>query len=423
MYDAPRRMPPGFHRLIAAQFMSALADNALLIVTIAVLQSQGQPGWWAPMLKFGFTLAYVLLAPAVGDLADAVPKARLMAWMNAVKMAGTLALLHSAHPVLAFCAVGLGAAAYAPAKYGLVTEMVPARQLVAANGWIEVSVVGAALLGTVLGGALVSDVWLAFGPVERIQSVMAHLPGVADSPLSASLAVLLGLYGLAGVLNLRIPDSGAQYPASSIHPLRLTRAFFAANRALWRDAEGGRLSLAVTTLFWGAGATLQFIVLRWAGERLGLPLSQAAYLQGAVAVGVVLGAVAAGRWIPLSRARQMLPAGVLLGLLIPVAASTDSLAGAAGLLVAAGAMGGLMVVPLNALLQHRGHVLLSAGRSVAVQGFNENASILAMLGVYAALVAVDVPIVSLMWGFGLFIAAALVALMVMFNRRPGPRPA
>jgi MFS transporter, LPLT family, lysophospholipid transporter len=387
------RLPGGFHRLIAAQFFSALADNALLIVTMALLQRRGLPAWWAPLLKFGFTLSYVVLAPLVGPLADAVPKARLMAWMNGVKVLGVLALLVGLHPVAAFVVVGFGAAAYAPAKYGLVTELVTPQQLVAANGWLEVTVVCAVLLGTVLGGVLVSPL---------LEPLWEH--GLSD------LHLLLAVYALASLLNLGIPDSGARYAARSIHPLALLRDFRDANATLWRDPLGG-LSLAATTLFWGAGATLQFIVLRWAQDHLGLPLHQASYLQAAVAVGVVAGAAAAGRFVALADARRMLAFGVALGLMLPVVASTRSLWLAVPLLVVAGAVGGLMVVPLNALLQHRGCVLLTAGRSIAVQGFNENASILVMLGLYAALVAVDLPIVPLMWGFGLALALAIAALM------------
>lgn len=411
-------MPAGFHRLIAAQFCSALADNALLIVTMALLQSQGQQGWWAPLLKFGFTLAYVLLAPGLGDLADAFAKATLMAWMNALKLLGAAALLLLVHPVLAFCVVGLGAAAYAPAKYGLITELVPPARLVVANGWIEVSVVLAALLGTVLGGLWVSDAWLALPPARALQQSLARA-GLLDSPLAFSLLGVLLLYMLAGLLNLGIRDSGARYPRASIHPLGLLRAFASANRRLWRDAEGG-LSLAVTTVFWGVGATLQFMVLAWAEQVLGLPLSQGAFLQAAVAVGVVLGAALAGRWVPLARARQVLGAGVLLGLLLPVLAGVRSLPWAIALLVLAGALGGLMVVPLNALLQHRGCQLLSAGRSVAVQGFNENASVLLMLSLYAALLAAGLPLLWLMQGLGLGLAALIAALM--WRLRPALPP-
>ncbi|MEY4751524.1 MAG: hypothetical protein RIQ60_3738 [Pseudomonadota bacterium] len=405
-----RRMPQGFHALIAAQFASALADNALLIVTIALLVQLSMPGWWAPLLKFGFTLSYVLLAPWVGPLADAFAKARLMAWMNGVKIIGVLALLVGLHPVAAFVIVGLGAAAYAPAKYGLITELVEADRLVAANGWLEVSVVCAALLGTVLGGLMVSP-WLLGLPLLRLVSAEAAVVlGSQAGALVASLALLLTVYGLSSLLNLGVPDSGARYPASSLHPRTLLRNFRAANLTLWRDADGG-LSLAVTTIFWGLAATLQFAVLRWAAEVLKLPLSQAAYLQAAVAVGVIVGATAAGRWVRLEQAKRLLWAGVALGLLMPLIACTRQLALALPLLVLVGAVGGLMVVPLNALLQHRGHVLLSAGRSVAVQGCNENASVLLMLGSYAGLLALDLPVVALMALFGLLIAAAMLGLI------------
>lgn len=404
-------MPHGFPLVIAAQFVSALADNALLIVAIALLVEQSQPPWWAPMLKFGFTVSYVALAPFVGVLADAVPKARLMAWMNAVKCVGVVALLAGMHPVAGFALVGLGAAAYAPAKYGLITEIVPPRQLVAANGWIEVSVVCAALLGTVLGGALVSTGFVASGPSRALGGVQdVLLVGGSVSAHAAALVVLLAVYAAASALNLGIPDSGVRYPQARQDAGGLCRDFAWANRALWRDRDGG-LSLAVTMLFWGVGATLQFVVLRWAAEVLHLRLDQAAYLQAAVAVGVVIGASAAGRWVPLHAARRVLPVGVVLGLLMPAVASVDSLEAAVFLLALAGAVGGLLVVPLNALLQHRGCTVLTAGRSIAVQGFNENASVLAMLGAYGVLVAADVPIVPLMWGWGLLIALAMAGLM------------
>jgi MFS family permease len=403
-------MPQGFYALIAAQFTSALADNALLIVTIALLVQQGLPGWWAPLLKFGFTLSYVFLAPCVGPLADAMPKARLMAWMNGVKVIGVASLLAGLHPVAAFVIVGFGAAAYAPAKYGLITELVEADQLVAANGWVEVSVVCAALLGTVLGGLLVSPWLLGQAVVTELSQQLAQFVGPHGGLLGGSLALLFTVYAVAALLNLAVPDSGARYPACGIHPATLTRDFWRANLSLWRDRDGG-LSLAVTTIFWGVGATLQFAVLRWAADVLHLPLDKSAYLQAAVAIGVVIGAAAAGRWVTLARAKHMLWAGVMLGLLMPVIGATSWLPLALPLLVLVGIVGGLLVVPLNALLQHRGFALLSAGRSIAVQGFNENASILVMLGIYAGLLALDLPIVALMGGFGLLVAGAILLLI------------
>ncbi len=398
-------MPPGFHRLIAAQFVSALADNALLIVTIALLHARGLAGWWAPLLKFSFTLSYVLLAPFIGPLADAWPKARLMAWMNAVKLLGLAGLLAGVHPVLAFALVGFGAASYAPAKYGLLTELVPPLKLTAANGWLEVSVVGAAICGTMLGGLLVSpwwlDLWRNFG-----------------TGLTSSLGAVGAVYALAVVLNAGLPDSGARYPASGVHPGRLIREFGASVRTLARDGLGG-LSLSVTTLFWGVGATLQMAVLAWAEWRLGLGLDRAVYLQAAVALGVVAGATLAGRCIPLPRATRVLPMGVLLGLLVMGGACAPSLGWALPLLALLGAVGGVLVVPMNALLQHRGYQLLSAGRSIAVQGFAENLSVLLMLAGYAGLLAAGVPILWLMLGFGAAIALFMALLMQRFAGRAG----
>ena len=404
-------MPTGFYLIIAAQFVSALADNALLIVSIALLSEQGLPAWWAPMLKFVFTISYVLLAPFVGPLADAVPKARLMAWMNGVKILGVAALLLGFNPLVAFAIAGLGATAYAPAKYGLITEIVRPHLLVKANGWLETSVVCAALLGAVLGGVLINSHVISF--LNELLSVdsLGH-----TSLLNTSLLVLLLIYAGASLLNLGIPHSGARYPACTIHPLVLIRDFWRANILLWRDAEGG-LSLTVTTIFWGLGATLQFIILKWSADVLHLPLEQSAYLQTAVAVGVVVGAVIAGRWVALHHAKRVLPAGVVLGLLITAIAHVQVVSTALLFLTLIGVVGGLLVVPLNALLQHRGFVLLSAGRSVAVQGFNENRSVLCLLGVYAALVSADVSIVPLLTLFGLGTAVA-IGLLIQSGLRP-----
>ncbi len=340
----------------------------------------------------------MLLAPLVGPLADAWRKGRVMALTNGVKALGCGLLIAGVDPLLAFAVVGLGAAAYSPAKYGLVTELLPPQRLVAANGWIEVASVGAILLGTVLGGLLVS-------PLARSTGAWAPpLDALAATRLLPGLAAVLGLYGLAALLNAGIPDSGARYPRQ--RPATLLRDFLRDNRVLWGDASG-RIALAVTTLFWGIGATLQFIVLRWAGQALGLGLHEAAGLQAATAVGVIVGAVAAARWVRLQGATAVLPLGVALGLLVPGMTAVDSLAAAVPLLVLVGACAGFFVVPMNALLQHRGHRLLSAGRSIAVQNFNENVGVLALLALYALLTAADWPLDALIWGFG-----ALVALLM-----------
>lgn len=393
------RLAPGLHLLIAAQFCSALADNALLIVAIAWLAARGWPAWWAPMLKLGFTVAYVALAPGVGALADRWPKAQVMMAMNGLKVLGVLLLLADGHPLLALTVVGVGAAGYAPAKYGLVTELVPPSRLVAANGWIEVTTVCAALLGTVLGGLLV-------GPVL---GRLAGVPTEPLAPLRLALWLLLGLYGLAALLNLGVPDSGARYPRPRLRPRILLRRHVRAHRLLWADPRGG-LSLAVTTLFWGAAAVLQLAVLHWGTEVLGLGLDRAALLQGVVAVGVVGGAAVAGRHGTLASAPRLLPLGIALGLLVPGVALLEDWRLAVPALLLVGALGGALVVPMNALLQHRGQALLSAGRSIAVQNFNENLGVLTMLAVYAGLLALGFDVRVLMAGLGLLVAAGVAGL-------------
>lgn len=405
-------MPRGFYWLISAQFCSGLADNTLLLIAIAFLEEQGQPGWWAPMLKFSFTWAYVLLAPVVGQLADMAPKGALMGWMNGVKLVGAASLLAGLHPLLAFALIGIGACAYAPAKYGLITETVAPARLVAANGWLEVTVVLSVLLGTGLGGLLISRhaaSWLATLPPLPLEAAV-------QTRLSGAFVLVLLLYGLAALFNVGVPRRVARLAARQLPLGTLLRDFRQANSKLWRDPLGG-LSLAVTTLFWGAGAVLQFAVLRWSDDRLGLALDQAAYLQACVAVGVVVGAGLAAHRISLLRAPSMLPWGVAMGLLVAACALLDSLEWALPLLLATGAVGGLLVVPMNALLQYRGHRLLSPGRSIAVQGFNENFSVLVMLGIYALLLRAGLPIVPLMVAFGLLLAAGMVGLMLRLRLR------
>lgn len=413
-------MPGAFYFVLAAQFFSALADNALLIIAIARLYELSLPVWWAPLLKFWFTISYVLLAPWVGQLADAVPKSRLMAWMNGLKFIGAALMLGGVQPLIAFAIVGMAAAAYAPAKYGIVVELLPTQKLIGANAWIEVSVVCAVLCGTVLGGMLVSSWFIILPAAVDVQAIASSMSG-GSTALALPLTVVLALYGLGAALNLGVPAIRSRHARAWTRPQNMLRDFFVANRLLWRDREGG-LSLAVTTLFWGAGAALQFIVLRWAQEALQLQLDQSAYLQGVVALGVIIGAALAGRWIRLSDATRVLPLGVAMGLLLLGMAWVGTLPVAIPLLALIGGLAGFFVVPMNALLQHRGYRLATAGRSIAVQGFNENLSVLLMLAAYAALVAAEVPLNVILWLLGLIIAVTM-GLLIVRERQRGITPA
>lgn len=383
-------MPRSFFVILAVQFFSTVADNAFLIVAIARVLELGHAVWLIPILKISAILAYVLLAPWVGPVADAFRKGRVMLASNLLKTVSVVLLLTGVEPVWCIGIAGLAAALYAPAKYGLVTECVEPASLVKANGYFEGVTICSVLLGTALGGFLVSP-WLVQtfnGPVDAAW---------VQSSLSVGMGGVLVITLVATVLSAAVADSGKRYATQPVRPLGMFMRFGRENRTLWKDPLGG-LSMGVTTLLWGVAATLQLLVLRWAEERLSLTLDKAAYLQGFTALGILVGALLASRWVPLKDARAVLPLGLGLGLLLPVMLVVDSVAAAACLMVLIGTLAGLFVVPMNALLQHRGVQLLTAGRSVAVQGFNENAGILVVLGVYSLATAAGVPLAFLIVG-------------------------
>ena len=408
-------MPKGFFYLISAQFASGLADNALLILGIAFLHEQGYPGWWAPLLKFSFTLSYVFLAPLMGPLADAFSKAKLMACMNALKVVGVAFIFTNFHPVLAFGIAGMAASAYAPAKYGLVTETVPAEKLVKANGWLEVTVVMAVILGTACGGLLVASksyVWMSTLNLSFIELLGLSL----ETQYAGPLLSLIVIYSIAGLLNFGIPNLNIRYAQESMRPVALFKNFIQSNRILWQDPVG-KLSLAVTTLFWGIGAVVQFAVLLWAKEALNMPLEQASLLQAVVAFGVIFGAGIAGHYVALQNAYKVLPLGLWLGLSLPALAFSTSLWIAIPLMLITGFAGGMLMVPMNALLQNRGYTVLTAGRSIAVQGFNENASVMIMLGIYSGLLALELPLQWVMVFMGTVMSLGIIYLMRMASHK------
>ena len=403
-------MAPGFFVLLAAQFVSALADNALLVVAMAALVEQHQQAFWIPLLKLMFTLSYVVLGPWVGAWADHWPKNRVMMVANGIKCVACFAMFIGLNPVAAFGLAGLGAAIYGPAKYGLITEMEPAHRLVRANGWIEVSTVCAALLGVVLGGFLVGKLWLDSALCVWLGSGLATW-----SRLAVSLLALLCFYGCASAMNFFIPDSGVRYARSPWGIKAVWGRFAQDQAALWRDPLGS-ISLTVTTLFWGVGACLQLLVLAWAQQALSLSLEHAAYLQAATALGVVAGAALAARFVQLDQAPKVLGVGILLGVLTPFMAGIESWQAAVFLTALLGVVGGFFVVPMNALLQHRGVTLLSAGRSISVQNTNENASILVMMGTYSALLYAQVAVDQLAWMLGLLVTVGMALVQWRYLR-------
>ena len=399
-------MKRGFYTIMSAQFFSSLADQALFVVAVELMRTGGSPEWQRAALVPIFAIFYVVLAPLVGAFADCLPKGKVMFISNAIKVMGCLMMLFGAHPLLAYAIVGLGAAAYSPAKYGILTELLPASQLVKANGWIEGLTIASILLGIVLGGALVG------------QALSGHLIGVGlpgiDTPPEAAIVVLILVYAIAAWFNTRIPHTGVE-----MRPLRanlsqglarnlvaLLPDFWNCNSRLWRD-KLGQISLGTTTLFWGAGGNLKYIVLSWASLALGYNTTQASALTGVVTIGLAVGAVVASMRMKLDTATKVIPMGIGMGLLVMCMIFIDNVWIAVPFLILMGGLGGFLVVPMNALLQHRGHNLMGAGRSIAVQNFNEQACILLLGGFYSACTGLGLSAYTAIAAFGGVVAGVM----------------
>jgi MFS family permease len=382
----------GFYIILAAQFLSALADNALLFTAIALLRELSAPDWHEPLLLQFFVISYIILAPVVGSFADAYPKGNVMFVANAIKFVGSISMIFGMPPLFAYGIVGIGAAAYSPAKYGILTEYLPSNMLVKANGWMEGSTVMAIVLGAILG---------------------AVLPNIS---IQISLVIITLLYMVAAIFNIYIPKLPLDHKLSKRNPLYVLKDFSHSFKALWCDPQG-QVSLAVTTLFWGVGATLRFVVIAWAAYALGFNQSEGTYLTVVVAVGIAIGSVIAASMIKLEESVKVLPAGIVMGLLVISMIFITEWHIACLLLVAIGVLSGFFVVPLNALLQHRGHLLIGAGHSIAVQNFNENLGILILSGAYTLMVKAGIPINLIVVSFGLFVSLSMAGIYRIYRKQ------
>ena len=382
-------MTKGFYTLLIAQFFSAVADNALLFACIALLAKLHAPAWHEPLLREFFVFAYIVLAPFVGPFADALPKGKVMFLSNGIKFIGCVLALLGLPPLIVYGIVGVGAAAYSPAKYGILTEMLPSNQLIKANAWMEGTTVTAIILGPVFGSAI-----------------------SANNPYNG-IAIITGFYVLAALFNIYIPKMPIDHKIEQRSLTYLLRDFWHAFTTLWKDPQG-QVSLAVTTLFWGAGATLQFVVLRWAGLKLGMSEQDATKLIAILAVGIAIGSVGASLFVKLEDAVKVLPAGILMGILVICMIFVDSREIAAVVLFSIGVLAGYFLVPLNSLLQHRGHELLGAGHSIAVQNFNENIGILLLLGIYTRMIHQNLPINTIIIIFGAFVSISMAIIYRLY---------
>jgi MFS transporter, LPLT family, lysophospholipid transporter len=394
-------MKRGFYTIMSAQFFSSLADNALFVAAVEMLRTGGAPEWQRAALVPMFALFYVVLAPFVGAFADALPKGKVMFVSNAIKVVGCLMMLFGTHPLMSYAIVGLGAAAYSPAKYGILTELLPPSQLVKANGWIEGLTIASIILGVLVGGQLIGP---KIAPILLGLDLPLIDTGIDTGP-EAAIASMIFMYLIAALFNLRIPRTESPLLPMD-RPLALVRDFSQCNARLWAD-KLGQISLATTTLFWGVSGNLRYIVLAWAGAALGYSTTQASSLVGVVAVGTAVGAIVASMFMKLDRATGVIPLGIGMGLLVIGMNFITNVWVAAPFLILLGAIGGYLVVPMNALLQHRGHNLMGAGRSIAVQNFNEQACILGLGAFYTAMTKFGLPASGAITIFGLVVAGTM----------------
>ncbi|EHS2961382.1 lysophospholipid transporter LplT [Salmonella enterica subsp. enterica serovar 4,[5],12:i:-] len=383
----------GMLSVIVAQFLSAFGDNALLFATLALLKAQFYPDWSQPVLQMVFVGAYILFAPFVGQIADSFAKGRVMMVANGLKLAGAAGICLGINPFVGYTLVGIGAAAYSPAKYGILGELTTGDKLVKANGLMEASTIAAILLGSVAGGVL------------------------ADWHVIAALVACALAYAGAVAANLFIPKLVAARPGQSWRLSAMTRSFFSACVVLWRNGET-RFSLVGTGLFWGAGVTLRFLLVLWVPVALGITDNATpTYLNAMVAVGIVVGAGAAAKLVTLETVSRCMPAGILIGVVVAIFSLQHALLPAYALLLLIGMLGGFFVVPLNALLQEGGKKSVGAGNAIAVQNLGENSAMLLMLGLYSLAVLVGVPAVAIGIGFGVLFALAIAALWIWQRRQ------
>lgn len=400
-------MNRGFYIILAAQFFSALGDNILLFAAIALLKAIQAPAWQTPVLQQFFVFAFIVFAPFMGPFSDALPKGRVMFISNSVKVVGCIAMLLGVHPLLAYGLVGVGAAMYSPAKYGILAEYLPSHELVPANGWMEGLTVGAIILGAVLGGTLISQ------GSELLGFDHFTVIGINSMP-ELTIALVFLMYLIAAIFNLYIPKLPIEHRLTRMNISYLFMDFWQSFLSLWKDPLG-QVSLAVTSLFWGAGTTLRFIILSWAAVALNLDLGQATQLTAVVALGIALGSIVTAKTVRLERAVKVLPMGMLMGILVVMMVWVTDWRIAVIMLILIGAVAGGFVIPMNALLQYRGHQLMGSGHSIAVQNFNENIAILIMLGAYARMVDAAWSINTVVLVFGGFIFFS----MALLNQRHG----
>jgi LPLT family lysophospholipid transporter-like MFS transporter len=376
----------GMFATLGAQFLSAFGDNALLFAALALVRQESYPAWSGPLLQAFFVGAYILLAPFVGVFADARPKGSVMVYANLLKCVGGLGLCLHVNPFVSYALVGAGAAANSPAKYGILSELVVQAQLVKANSLLEASTIAAILLGAIAGGKL------------------------TDWSIEGALTVITACYAAAALSAILVPRIRRAVRVINYSVIPIVKSFASKTRSLLKS-RNARVAVIGTSLFWGAGAALRFLVIAWVPVALKVTNnSLPGFLTGMVAAGIVVGAALAARFVQLRHVDRALPAGILIGFGVCLLPLVSTQPFAFVVMAFVGICSGFFVVPLDALLQREGNGGVGAGAAIAIQNMFENLSMLALVSGYSAAVFLETPVNGIAIGVGAFIALSMTAL-------------
>jgi LPLT family lysophospholipid transporter-like MFS transporter len=388
-------MNRNLYTLLLAQFLTAFADNAILFAAFALITQELSRGdWYQPALQASFLLAFVFLAPWVGRFADRRPKRSVLAVGNVIKAAGALMLLAGVEPLAAYAIVGIGAAVYGPAKYGILPELIAHDRLVKANGLIEGSTIVAIVLGAVLGARLAdasieAALWMVF------------------AAYTVSFAVALFIPKVAG----RIEQKGPALPQFA----QMMRGFFTTSRA--------RFSMLGAAIFWAAAVVLRVMMVAWAPAVLfTTTTTEIASLTVYIAIGIAVGAFVVPWLIPIEYLRRARLAAYAMGAFIILLGTTSDPLLAKVLLFAIGMSGGIFVVPINAALQEIGHRTIGAGGAVAIQNFFENVAMLLGTGLYTLALTGNLDPVLAVLSLGALVIVATTIIAWHLPKDPEPMP-
>lgn len=378
-----------FNKLLIAQFLTAFADNAILFTAITwVFLNAETQAWYVPALQASFLIAFVVLAPWVGAYADTHAKQNVLVNANLVKVLGAGLMIISVEPLIAYAVVGIGAAMYSPAKYGVLPELVSEEELVKANGWVEGATILAILAGPIIGAK------------------------VANQSISAALWMVVALYVVSMLIATRI----GPLRVIKSHKTKLIHEFTQICKTLLGNRRA-RFALVGSALFWGSAAVSRVTLIAWVPAVLFISdTDKIAELTAFTGVGIIVGSVIATKLFHLDDLRKARYAAYALGIFTIVLSQMSSVLTTQVALFFVGVAGGLFIVPINAVLQDIGHKTVGAGGTVAAQNFFNNFTMLVASIIYTIAAAMGALPVATMAVVGVCVICATLYIAIQLKQ-------